>query len=406
MAFDVDKVRAAFPILGKKVYEKPLVYLDNAATTQKPQCVIDRITHYYENENCNIHRGVHHLSQMATMAFESCREHVARFINAPQKEEIIFTKGTTESINLVAASYGRKFLEENDEVIITGMEHHSNLVPWQMLCHEKKARLRVVPFNDHGELDMPAYRKMLGEKTRIVAITHISNALGTVNPVKEMIDLAHRQNVPVLVDGAQAISHMKVDMQELGCDFYCFSGHKAYAPMGVGVLYGRMSLLESMNPYQTGGEMVESVSLFETVFNEIPLRFEAGTPNVEAVLGLDTAISFLEETGMENIYEYESRLLAYATKKLQSIRDARIIGTARNKAGVLSFLIGDIHPYDAGTIIDKFGIAVRTGHHCAQPVMDRYGISGTLRASLAIYNTKDDIDKLVEAIHQTRKMFS
>jgi len=403
---NVNKVRNDFPILNRKIYGKPLVYLDNAATTQKPQAVIDRIAKYYSEENCNIHRGVHFLSQLATTAFENTREQITSFINAPAKEEVIFTKGTTESINLVASSFGRNALGKDDEVLITALEHHSNLVPWQMLCYEMGAKLKVVPFNDKGEIEIASFRKMISEKTRIVAVTHVSNALGTINPVKEMIRLAHEKDIPVLVDGAQAVSHMKVDISDLDCDFYCFSGHKAYGPMGVGILYAKEDYLQHMPPYQSGGEMVDSVSFYETSFNELPFKFEAGTPNVEAVLGMGAAITYLENIGMDAISAYEKDLLEYATERLSSIDGLRIYGTADRKAGVLSFMIGDIHPYDAGTIIDKYGIAVRTGHHCAQPVMDSLGIPGTIRASLAIYNTKEEIDLLVEAIQQVQKMFS
>jgi len=403
---NVNNLRNDFPILTRKIYDKPLVYLDNAATTQKPQVVIDRIVNYYSEENCNIHRGVHFLSQLATTAFENTREQIASFINAPAKEEVIFTKGTTESINLVASSFGRKVLGKDDEVLITALEHHSNLVPWQMLCYEKEAKLKVVPFNDKGEIDIASFRKMISERTRIVSVTHVSNALGTINPVKEMIRLAHEKDIPVLVDGAQAVSHMKVDTIDLDCDFYCFSGHKAYGPMGVGILYAKKDYLQHMPPYQSGGEMVDQVSFYETSFNELPFKFEAGTPNVEAVLGMGAAISYIENIGMDAINAYEKHLLEYATEKLSSVDGLKIYGTADRKAGVLSFMIGDIHPYDAGTIIDKYGIALRTGHHCAQPVMDSFGIPGTVRASLAIYNTKEEIDMLVEAIQQVQKMFS
>jgi cysteine desulfurase/selenocysteine lyase len=406
VAFDINNIRADFPILRRKVYDKPLIYFDNAATTQKPQAVIDRISDYYANENCNIHRGVHVLSQEATTAFEGTRDQIAAFINAPKREEVVLTKGTTESINLVAATFGRKILNEGDEILITGLEHHSNLVPWQMLCYEKGAKLQVVPFNDKGEVELSAFSDMITDRTRLIAVAHISNALGTINPVKEMISLAHEKNIPVLIDGAQAISHLKVDVSDLDCDFYCFSGHKTYAPMGVGVLYAKEEHLENMPPYQSGGEMVDRVSLYETSFNELPFKFEAGTPNVEAVLGMGAAISYMEDIGMQEIATYEKDLLAYGTKSLQEINGLRIYGTATHKTGVLSFMIDDIHPYDAGTIIDKFGIAVRTGHHCAQPVMDSFGIPGTIRASLAIYNTREEIDLLVEAIHQVKKMFS
>ena len=405
MSFDIHKIRSDFPILQRKVYDKPLIYLDNAATTQKPQVVIDRICEYYSNENCNIHRGVHFLSQVATTAFEDVRDHVGRFINAPRRENIVFTKGTTESINLVAASFGRNVLNKGEEVLLTGMEHHSNLVPWQMLCYERKASLKVIPFNDKGELDLNQYEGMLNDKTKIVALPHVSNALGTINPIKQMVRMAHDRGIPVLVDGAQSIAHMHVDVKDLDCDFYCFSGHKAYGPMGVGVLYAKDEHLEQMSPYQSGGEMVDRVSLYETTFNEVPFKFEAGTPNVEAVLGMDAALGYMEGTGLEEMIAYEDDLLRYATRKLNQIDGMHLYGTAKEKTAVLSFIIDEIHPYDAGTILDKLGIAVRTGHHCAQPVMDRYGIPGTVRASLAIYNTKDEINLLVEGIHQVIRMF-
>ncbi|MEN8224312.1 MAG: cysteine desulfurase [Bacteroidota bacterium] len=406
VAFEINKIRSDFPILNRKVNDKSLVYFDNAATTQKPQAVIDRVNTYYTNENSNIHRGVHLLSQEATTAFEEIRKQLARFIHAPKKEEIVFTKGTTESINLVAASFGKKIIHKGDEVLVSGMEHHSNLVPWQMLCYEREASLRVLPFNDKGELDISTYKKMLNAKTKMVALPHVSNALGTINPIKEMIALAHERDIPVLIDGAQAISHMKVNMKELDCDFYCFSSHKAYGPMGVGVLYGKEKHLEFMNPYQSGGEMVDRVSLYETTFNEIPFKFEAGTPNVEGVLGMGAALTYLEETGIEGIKAHEEALLVYATRKLKKIDGIHIYGTAKEKTGVISLIIDDIHPYDAGTILDKFGIAVRTGHHCAQPVMDRYGIPGTIRVSFAMYNTKEEVDRLVEALHQVKTMFT
>lgn len=406
MAFNINTVRADFPILNRKIHDKPLIYLDNAATTQKPQVVIDRITSYYKGENSNIHRGVHFLSQEATTAFEEARVNIADFIHAPETEGLIFTKGTTESVNMVAESFGRKVLNKGDEVLITEMEHHSNLVPWQMLCYERKAKLRVVPFNDKGELDIGEFETMLGPRTKIAAFTHVSNALGTINPVKELTRIAHDKGVPVLIDGAQALAHVKVDLSEIDCDFYAFSGHKAYGPMGVGVLYGKQEHLKFMNPYQSGGEMVDRVSLYETSFNELPFKFEAGTPNVEAVLGMNAAIEYVKHIGMDDIIRYEDDLMLYATQKLKEIDGLIFYGQARDKTAVLSFNIGDIHPYDAGTIIDKYGVAVRTGHHCAQPLMERYGITGTIRASLSLYNTKEEIDVLVEAIHQVKRMFS
>ncbi len=406
MAFDIEKIRSDFPILDQEVFGKPLVYFDNAATTQKPLPVIERISDYYKKENCNIHRGVHHLSQLATTAFEDAREHIRAFINAPVKEEVIFTKGTTESINLVASTFGRQVVGKDDEVLITGMEHHSNLVPWQMLCFEKQASLKVLPFNDKGEVNLNEYRKLLSNKTKVVALPHVSNALGTINPVKEMISMAHEHGIPVLIDGAQALSHIKVDIADLDCDFYCFSGHKAYGPMGMGVLYAKSVYLEEMPPYQSGGEMVDRVGLYETTFNELPFKFEAGTPNVEAVLGMDTALSYIEEIGIDNIIAYEEQLLSYATETLNHIDGLSIYGTSATKTAVISFNLDDIHAYDAGTILDKLGIAVRTGHHCAQPVMTRFGIPGTIRASMAMYNTKKEIDRLAEGILQVKKMFS
>lgn len=406
MPFDIHKVRADFPILQKQVYGKPLIYLDNAATTQKPRAVIERISKYYSEENCNIHRGVHYLSQEATAAFEETRSYVASLLNAARKEEIVFTKGATESINLVASAFGRKVVGQGDEVIISAMEHHSNLVPWQRLCKEKGAILKVLPFNEAGELNIEEFESLISSRTRMVALAHVSNALGTINPVKEMTDIAHRHNIPVILDGAQALAHLKVDLAELDCDFYCFSGHKAYAPMGVGVLYGKMEHLEFMDPYQTGGEMVDRVRFEDTTFNEIPFKFEAGTPNVESVLGLGAALRYIEDTGFEEIIRYEESLLSYASGELKKVDGLRIIGNAKHKTAVISFLIGDIHPYDAGTILDKLGIAIRTGHHCAQPVMDRYGITGTIRASLAMYNTKEEIDYLVGAIQKVKDMFS
>jgi len=405
MGYDINNIRADFPILQKQVYNKPLVYLDNAATTQKPQVVIDRISSYYSSENCNIHRGVHYLSQEATAAFEATRAYVAERMNADRKEEIIFTKGTTESVNLVAYSFGRKVVKAGDEVLVSGMEHHSNLVPWQRLCQEIGAHMKVLPFNDAGELDVDTFSSMISEKTRMVALAHVSNTLGTINPVKEMTAIAHRHGIPVLLDGAQAIAHLQVDLEELDCDFYCFSGHKVYAPMGAGVLYGRMDHLDFMDPYQSGGEMVDKVTFDKTSFNEVPFKFEAGTPNVESVLGLEAALRYLDRTGMQDIIDYEDDLLKYATEALQGVEGLRIFGTAKNKTAVISFLIGDIHPYDAGTILDKLGIAIRTGHHCAEPVMDRFGIPGTIRASLAMYNTKEEIDYLVDAIQKVRTMF-
>jgi cysteine desulfurase / selenocysteine lyase len=405
MSFDVNKIRQDFPILNQKIYGKPLVYLDNAATTQKPSIVIDAISKYYSGQNSNVHRGVHYLSMMATEAFENSRKTIADFINAENSHEIIFTSGTTESVNLVAHSFGQKFISEGDNIIISAMEHHSNIVPWQILCEEKGAKLSVIPINEEGEIDFEAFEKMLNENAGFVAITHVSNALGTVNPIKKIIDLAHNYDVPVLIDGAQGISHLKVDVNELDCDFYCFSAHKMYGPMGIGVLYGKEKFLEKMIPYKAGGEMIEKVTFEKTTFNELPYKFEAGTPNVAGVLGFDAAIKYLTELSIEKTSTYETDLFSYATNALQKIESLKIIGTAKEKISIISFLIGDIHPFDAGTIIDKTGIAVRTGHHCAEPLMDRYQIPGTIRASFVFYNTKEEVDSLVKSIYVVKKMF-
>lgn len=389
-----------FPILDTKVYGHPLVYLDNAATTQKPQQVIDALTGYYLTLNSNIHRGAHYLAAQATERYEEVRRKVQHFVNARNNKEIVFTRGTTESINLVASSFGRGFLKECDEVIVSGMEHHSNIVPWQLACEQVGARLKVIPFNDEGVLDMKVYESLFSQRTRLVACCHVSNTLGTVNPVKEIVRIAHDHQVPVLIDGAQAVAHMPIDVQEIGCDFYCFSGHKMYAPMGVGVMYGREEWLDKLPPYQGGGEMIKDVTFERTTYNELPFRFEAGTPSVGDVLGLGAAIDFMQQEGIENIARHEEELLNYATEKLLAIPGLRIFGTAPHKAGVISFLLGNAHPYDVGTLLDKLGIAVRTGHHCTQPVMDRYGIPGTVRASFACYTTTDDIDALVNAINR------
>lgn len=404
--FDINKIREDFPALHQTVYKRPLVYLDNAATTQKPTCVIETLKYYYEKQNSNIHRGVHYLSQQATTAYEEARKTVRYFINAEKSNEIIFTRGTTESINLVVSSFSKKFLKEGDEVLITAMEHHSNIVPWQLACEERNAKLRIIPFDNNGELILENIDSLLNEKTKITAITHISNALGTVNPVKKIIAEAHKKNIPVLVDGAQSVPHMKVDVQELDCDFFCFSGHKIYAPMGVGVLYGKEKWLEELPPYQGGGEMIKNVTFEKTTYNELPFKFEAGTPNVGDGLGLETALKYLSGLGLENIFKYEDEILSYANKKLSEIEGLRFIGNAKGKKGVASFVIGKIHPYDIGTILDKTGIAVRTGHHCAQPVMDHFKIPGTVRASFALYNTKEDVDILIEGIKKAKEMLS
>lgn len=395
-----------FPILDTQVYNHRLVYLDNAATTQKPRAVIETLTNYYLTLNSNIHRGAHYLAAQATERYEGVRRQVQAFINARSSNEIVFTRGTTESINLVASSFGRGFLKAGDEVIVSGMEHHSNIVPWQLACELVGASLRVIPFSDEGVLDLEAYRSLFSPHTRIVACTHVSNTLGTINPVKEIVDIAHSHGVPVLIDGAQAVAHMKVDVQQIGCDFYCFSGHKMYAPMGVGVMYGREELLSQLPPYQGGGEMIKDVTFERTTYNELPFRFEAGTPSVGDVLGLGAAIDFMQEQGIEHFAHHEDELLHYATERLLTVPGMRLFGTAPHKVGVISFLIGEAHPYDVGTLLDKLGVAVRTGHHCTQPIMDRYGIPGTVRASFACYTTHDDVDALVAALNRIAPMLT
>ena len=393
-----------FPILNTNVYNHKLVYLDNAATTQKPRQVIDTLTNYYLTLNSNIHRGAHYLASQATERYEEVRRKVQSFINARSHTEIVFTRGTTESINLVASSFGRQFLKARDEIIVSGMEHHSNIVPWQLACEQVGARLKVIPFTDEGVLDLNAYQSLFTARTRLVACTHVSNTLGTVNPVKQIVDIAHQHGIPVLIDGAQAVAHMPVDVQQIGCDFYCFSGHKMYAPMGVGVMYGRQEILSQLPPYQGGGEMIKDVTFERTTYNELPFRFEAGTPSVGDVLGLGSAIDFMLSQGINNIAAHESDILRYATQQLSSIPGLRIFGTAPQKAGVVSFLLGNAHPYDVGTLLDKLGIAVRTGHHCTQPIMDRYGIPGTVRASFACYTSRQDIDALVSALNRIAPM--
>ncbi len=393
-----------FPILDTKVYNRRLVYLDNAATTQKPRQVIDALTGYYLTLNSNIHRGAHYLAAEATERYEKVRAQVGQFINARSRSEIVFTRGTTESINLVASSFGRAFLHAGDEVIVSGMEHHSNIVPWQLACELAGARLRVIPFSDEGVLDLEAYATLFNEHTKMVACTHVSNTLGTVNPVQKVVEMAHSHGVPVLIDGAQAVAHMPVDVQQIGCDFYCFSGHKMYAPMGVGVMYGREELLSQLPPYQGGGEMIKDVTFEKTTYNELPFRFEAGTPSVGDVLGLGAAIDFMQQEGVEKIGRHEEELMHYATERLLAIPGIRLFGTAPHKAGVISFLLGDAHPYDVGTLLDKLGVAVRTGHHCTQPIMDRYGIPGTVRASFACYTTREDVDALVDALNRIAPM--
>jgi cysteine desulfurase / selenocysteine lyase len=404
--FPIKQVRDDFPILKEKVHNSPLVYFDNAASTQKPRQVIQAIVDYYEHSNCNIHRGVHYLSQKATENYENTRKMVQQFINAPSSHEIIFTRGTTESINLVASSFGKSILKKGDEILITVLEHHSNFVPWQVLCEEKGAKLKFIPLHDDGSVNMIKFMALVNEKTKLIAVSHVSNVLGTINPVKEIIQYAHQYNIPVLVDGAQAISHMSVNVQALDCDFYCFSGHKMYAPMGIGVLYGKEKYLEQMPPYQTGGEMIKEVFFDHSTFNELPFKFEAGTPNVEGVYGLNAAIRYLQSLGLDEIRLYEDQLLKYATERLSFLGDIRILGTAEQKASLISFLIGDIHPSDAGIIIDQLGIAVRTGHHCAMPLMDWYRIAGTIRASFAFYNTEEEIDRLIAAIITVKQMFA
>ena len=404
--FDVDRIREDFPILKQRVHGRPLVYLDNAATSQTPQVVIDAIINYYSAQNANVHRGVHYLSQLATREYEDARVRIQRFINAAETHEVIFTRGATEGINLVAQSYGRKFVHEGDEIIISTMEHHSNIVPWQMLCEEQRAKLRVIPINDDGELMIEEFAQMLNKRVKMVAVTHISNALGTIIPVKRIIELAHSQDVPVLLDGAQAAPHLKVDVRDLDCDFYAFSGHKMCGPTGIGVLYGKSHWLESMPPVMGGGDMITSVTFEKTTYNTLPYKFEAGTPNIEGAIALGAAIDYLNSIGLDRIAAYEHELLEYATEVIGAIPGVRIIGTAREKASVLSFTVKDIHPHDIGTILDQEGIAVRAGHHCAQPVMKRFNVPATARASFAFYNTKEEIDALAAGIQKAIEVFS
>jgi len=404
--FDVEEVRRDFPILREKVYGKPLVYLDNAATSQKPQLVIETLQKYYGLENANIHRGIHFLSERATQAFEDARAKVRGFLNAAESREIIFVRGTTEGINLVAQSYGRRFIGEEDEIILSAMEHHSNIVPWQILCEQVGAKLRIIPMNDDGELLIDEYERLLSDRTKLVAVTHLSNALGTITPIKQIIQIAHRHGVPVLVDGAQAVPHLEVDVRDLDCDFYAFSGHKLYGPTGVGVLYGRASLLDAMPPYQGGGDMIRSVTFEKTLYNVLPYKFEAGTPNIAGGIGLGAAIDYLSQVGLDLVAAYERELLDYATDAVSTITGVQIIGTAKDKAGVLSFVLDGVHAHDIGTILDQEGIAIRTGHHCAMPVMQRFGVSATARASLAFYNTREEVDALVGAIHKVKRVFS
>jgi cysteine desulfurase/selenocysteine lyase len=403
--WDVNQIRRDFPILKQKVHGKPLVYLDNGATSQKPQIVIDTLSRYYAAENSNIHRGVHCLSERATEAYEGARRTLQRFINAGSEQEVIFVRGTTEAINLVAQSYGRKFLKQGDEIIVSAMEHHSNIVPWQMLCEQVGARLRVIPINHDGELVLDEYRRLLNEKTKFVSVTHVSNALGSIVPVKDIVRSAHERNVPVFVDGAQAAPHLKVDVQDLGCDFYAFSGHKVFGPTGVGILYGRADLLEAMPPYQGGGDMISLVTFEKTHYNVLPYKFEAGTPHIAGGIGLAAAIDYLSGLDWTQIGAHERDLLAYGTSALSSIEGLRIIGTAKEKAGVISFVFDHIHAHDVGTILDQEGVAVRAGHHCAMPVIQRFGVPATTRASFALYNTREEIDVLIRGIDRALKVF-
>ncbi len=402
----IRDVRKDFPVLHQKVRGRPLVYLDNAATSQKPQVVIDAIDRYYREDNANIHRGVHLLSERATELHEKARGTVRRFLNAREDREIVFVRGTTEAINLVAQSFGRSTLKAGDEVVISTLEHHSNIVPWQIVCEQTGAKLRVIPINDDGELLQDEYERLLNERTKIVAVGHVSNALGTVNPVKTMIQKAHQRGIPVLVDGAQAAPHRKVDVQDLDCDFYAFSGHKLCGPTGIGVLYGKAALLEKMPPYQGGGDMIKAVTFEKTIYNDLPYKFEAGTPHISGAIGLAAAIDYLEGLGMDAIAAYEQDLLHYGIEVLRKVPQLRIIGNAREKAGVISFVLDDIHPHDIGTILDQEGIAIRTGHHCAMPVMERFGIPATARASFAFYNTKEEVDRLVEGLKKVRAIFN
>ena len=400
LALNVEAIRKEFPVLHQQINGHPLIYLDNAATTQKPKQVIRAITDYYQEFNANIHRGIHTLAEKATQAFEQTRETARSFINAEHLEEVIFVRGVTEGINLVAASYGRTFIQEGDEIIISALEHHSNLVPWQWICAEKKAVLKVIPINDQGELDMDAYERLLSSRTRLVAVNHVSNSLGTINPVREITRLAHRAGAVVLIDGAQACGHLTVDVQDIGCDFYCISAHKMYGPTGIGVLYGKKRLLEKMPPYQGGGEMIREVTFTHTTYNDLPYKFEAGTPNIADVIAFRQAMEFILALGRENIGAHEEELLQYATEKVSALPEVQLVGTAKRKAGVLSFIVEGVHPFDIGLMLDARGMAVRTGHHCTQPLMDRLGLDGTVRASFAVYNTNAEVDALVKAMEK------
>jgi cysteine desulfurase/selenocysteine lyase len=404
--FDPARARADFPILGREARGKPLVYLDNAATTQKPRAVLDAMTRYYEESNANVHRGVHLLSERATKAFEDARLAVARFVNAPDPREVIFVRGTTEAVNLVAQTFGRRRVGPGDEVLVTGMEHHSNIVPWQMLCEAQGARLAVVPVTDAGDLDLDALDRLLGPRTRLLAVTQVSNALGTVNPIREIVSRAQARGVPVLVDGAQGMPHLGFDVVASGADFYAFSAHKLYGPTGIGVLWGRRALLEEMPPWQGGGDMILSVSFEKTVYNALPYKFEAGTPAIAEAVGLAAAVDYLETLGLPAVAAHERALLAYAVERLREIPDLRLVGTPAERAGVVSFLVGDIHPHDLATVLDRHGVAVRAGHHCAQPLMHRFGVAATARASVGLYNVREDVDTLVRAIHAAREVFA
>jgi len=403
---DVARIREDFPILRQRIRGKPLVYLDNAATSQKPQVVIDAVTRFYTAENANIHRGVHYLSERATVAYDEAREKVARFLNAHSSREIIFTRGTTEGINLVAQTYGRTHLKPGDDIVITTMEHHSNIVPWQLVCEQTGATLRAAPISDEGELDLDAFERLLGDRTRLVAVVHVSNALGTINPIKRLVALAHARGIPVLVDGAQAAPHLQVDVQDLDCDFFVFSGHKVFGPTGVGVLYGRETLLDRMPPYQGGGDMIATVTLQRSTWAPLPAKFEAGTPMIAQVLGLGAALDYVSQLGLDAIAAWEQDLLRYATERVSQINGIRLIGTAREKASVLGFVLEGVHPHDIGTVLDDLGVAIRAGHHCAQPVMERFGVPATARASLAFYNTRAEIDVLVDGLMTVKKMFA
>ena len=403
--FDVYSIRNNFPILNQRIKNKPLVYLDNAATSQKPQAVIDAMVRYYFEENSNIHRGIHYLSELATQSYEEARGKIQKFINAGSTEEIIFVKGTTEAINLVTNSYGRHNFSEGDEILISAMEHHSNIVPWQMLRDEKGVVIRIIPINDRGELFIDKYESMFNERTKMVAVVHVSNVLGTINPVKQMTDIAHRHGVPILIDGAQSVPHMRIDVRDIDCDFFAFSGHKMYGPTGIGVLYGKRSILEPMRPYQGGGDMIKSVSFEKTVYNDLPYKFEAGTPNIAGGVGIGATIDYIQNIDFAAAVEHEDRLLAYATEALSSVKGLKIIGTAKEKASVISFILENIHAHDIGTILDDEGIAIRTGHHCAQPIMKCFSIPATARTSFAFYNTTEEIDRLVKGIHRVIKVF-